>query len=58
MSSKDEAQEGSTFVETCIVQCYICFFFAAYAGEEDDSAVHHVFDYQDYLMHRRTRNFA
>ena len=33
--------------------------FAVYAGEEeDDSAVHHVFDYQDYLMNRRTRNFA
>ena len=43
------------------IECYIHFLetFAVYAGEEeDDSAVHHVFDYQDYLMNRRTRNFA
>ena len=33
--------------------------FAVYAGEEeDDSAVHLVFVYQDYLMHRRTRRFS
>ena len=33
--------------------------FAVYAGgeEEDDSAVHLVFDCQDYLMHRRTTRF-